>query len=104
MVNGGGIKCNLVPHEKPIERINGYTRWIEIVVLHNFCAFLQLEQVLQLDPKNSGAFYQLSRAYQRLGNAAKAQEMARQASALTKSQHEEATKAQDLRFGVPTHE
>jgi tetratricopeptide (TPR) repeat protein len=62
----------------------------------------EFEQVLKLDPRNAPTYYQLSRTYQRLGETAKAQEMARQASLLTKTQREDAIKTQELRFGVPS--
>jgi tetratricopeptide (TPR) repeat protein len=61
----------------------------------------EFEQVLKLDPHNAATYYQLSRTYQRLGEADKAQQMAKEASLLTKTQREDAIKAQDLRFGVP---
>jgi tetratricopeptide (TPR) repeat protein len=61
----------------------------------------EFEQVLKLDPRNAATYYQLSRAYQRLGETAKAQEMAKQASLLTKTQREDAIKTQELRFGIP---
>jgi len=61
----------------------------------------EFEQVLKLDPHNAATYYQLSRTYQRLGDGAKAQEMAKQASLLTKSQREDAIKMQELRFGIP---
>jgi tetratricopeptide (TPR) repeat protein len=61
----------------------------------------EFEQVLKLDPRNAATYYQLSRTYQRLGETAKAQEMGRQASLLTKTQREDALKTQELRFGVP---
>jgi tetratricopeptide (TPR) repeat protein len=64
----------------------------------------EFEQVLKLDPQNAPTYYQLSRTYQRLGQNDKAQEMAKQASLLTKTQREDALKAQQLRFGVPSHE
>jgi tetratricopeptide (TPR) repeat protein len=61
----------------------------------------EFEQVLKLDPRNAATYYQLSRTYQRLGETAKAQEMAKQASLLTKTQREDAIKTQELRFGIP---
>jgi tetratricopeptide (TPR) repeat protein len=61
----------------------------------------EFEQVLKLDPRNAATYYQLSRTYQRLGDTAKAQEMAKQASLLTKTQREDAIKTQELRFGIP---
>jgi tetratricopeptide (TPR) repeat protein len=61
----------------------------------------EFEQVLKLDPRNAATYYQLSRTYQRLGDTAKAQEMAKQASLLTKTQREDALKTQELRFGIP---
>ncbi len=61
----------------------------------------EFEQVLKLDPRNAATYYQLSRTYQRLGETAKAQEMAKQASLLTKTQREDAIKSQELRFGIP---
>ncbi len=61
----------------------------------------QFEEVLKLDPENAATYYQLSRTYQRLGENEKAQEMAKKASMLTKSQREEALKSQQLRFGIP---
>jgi tetratricopeptide (TPR) repeat protein len=61
----------------------------------------EFELVLKLDAHHAGAYYQLSRTYQRLGDTGKAQQMAKEASLLTKTQREEATKAQELRFGVP---
>jgi tetratricopeptide (TPR) repeat protein len=61
----------------------------------------EFEQVLKLDPNNAATYYQLSRTYQRLGETAKAQEMAKQASLLTKTQREDAIKSQELRFGIP---
>ena len=62
----------------------------------------EFEQVLKLDPRNAATYYQLSRTYQRLGDTAKAQEMAKQASQLTKTQREDAIKTQELRFGIPS--
>lgn len=62
----------------------------------------EFEQVLKLDPRNAPTYYQLSRTYQRLGDTEKAQETSKQASLLTKTQHEEAMKAQELRFGIPS--
>jgi tetratricopeptide (TPR) repeat protein len=64
-------------------------------------AQLEFEQVLKLDPNNAPTYYQLSRTYQRLGENDKAQQMAKQASQLTKTQREDALKAQQLRFGIP---
>jgi tetratricopeptide (TPR) repeat protein len=61
----------------------------------------EFEQVLKLDPHNSATYYQLSRTYQRLGETAKAQQMAKKASLLTKTQREDAIKTQELRFGIP---
>jgi tetratricopeptide (TPR) repeat protein len=61
----------------------------------------EFEQVLKLDPRNAATYYQLARTYQRLGDTAKAQEMAKQASLLTKTQREDAIKTQELRFGIP---
>jgi tetratricopeptide (TPR) repeat protein len=61
----------------------------------------EFEQVLKLDPNNASTYYQLSRTYQRLGENDKAQQMAKQASLLTKTQREEAVKTQQLRFGIP---
>jgi tetratricopeptide (TPR) repeat protein len=61
----------------------------------------EFEQVLKLDPHHAPTYYQLSRTYQRLGDSAKAQEMAKQASLLTKTQREDAIKSQELRFGIP---
>ena len=61
----------------------------------------EFEQVLKLDPGNAPTYYQLSRTYQRLGESDKAQQMAKQASLLTKTQREDAIKTQQLRFGVP---
>jgi tetratricopeptide (TPR) repeat protein len=61
----------------------------------------EFEQVLKLDPNNASTYYQLSRTYQRLGENDKAQQMAKQASLLTKTQREEAIKSQQLRFGIP---
>jgi Tfp pilus assembly protein PilF len=62
----------------------------------------EFEQVLKLDPRNAATYYQLSRTYQRLGETAKAQEMAKQASLLTQTQREGAIKTQELRFGIPS--
>ncbi len=62
----------------------------------------EFEQVLKLDPRNAATYYQLSRTYQRLGETSKAQEMAKQASLLTKTQREDAIKSQELRFGIPS--
>jgi tetratricopeptide (TPR) repeat protein len=64
-------------------------------------AQVEFEQVLKLDPGNAPTYYQLSRAYQRLGESDKAQQMAKQASLLTKTHREDAIKTQQLRFGVP---
>ena len=64
----------------------------------------EFEQVIKLDPQNAATYYQLSRTYQRLGQSEKAQEMAKQASELTKSQREEAIKSQQLRFGIPSRD
>ncbi len=64
-------------------------------------AQVEFEQVLKLDPGNASTYYQLSRTYQRLGESDKAQQMAKQASLLTKTQREEAIKTQQLRFGIP---
>jgi tetratricopeptide (TPR) repeat protein len=61
----------------------------------------EFEHVLKIDPKNAPTYYQLSRTYQRLGKTDKAQEMAKEASLLTRTQREDAIKAQELRFGVP---
>jgi uncharacterized protein HemY len=61
----------------------------------------EFEQVLKLDPNNAPTYYQLSRTYQRLGKTEKAQQMAKQASLLTRTQREDAVKAQELRFGIP---
>jgi tetratricopeptide (TPR) repeat protein len=61
----------------------------------------EFERVLTLDPSNAPTYYQLSRTYQRLGESDKAQQMAKQASLLTKKQREDAIKTQQLRFGVP---
>jgi tetratricopeptide (TPR) repeat protein len=61
----------------------------------------EFEQVLKLDPQHAATYYQLSRTYQRLGENEKAQEMGKQASLLTKTQREDATKAQEMRFGIP---
>jgi tetratricopeptide (TPR) repeat protein len=62
----------------------------------------EFEQVLKLDPRNAATYYQLSRTYQRLGETEKAQEMGKEASLLTKTQQEDAIKAQKLRFGIPS--
>jgi tetratricopeptide (TPR) repeat protein len=62
----------------------------------------EFEQVLKLDPHHAATYYQLSRTYQRLGETDKAQQMAKQASVLTKTQREDAIKAQELRFGIPS--
>jgi tetratricopeptide (TPR) repeat protein len=64
----------------------------------------EFEQVLKLDPRNAQTYYQLSRTYQRLGDTGKAQEMGKQASLLTKTQREDAIKAQELRFGIPSRD
>jgi Tfp pilus assembly protein PilF len=64
----------------------------------------EFEQVLKLDPQHAATYYQLSRTYQRLGENEKAQRTAKQASLLTKTQREDATKAQALRFGVPAQQ
>jgi Tfp pilus assembly protein PilF len=61
----------------------------------------EFEHVLKLDPNNAPACYQLSRTYQRMGKTDKAQEMAKEASLLTRTQREDAIKAQELRFGIP---
>ncbi len=61
----------------------------------------EFEQVLKLDPNNASTYYQLSRTYQRLGETDKAQQTAKQASLLTKTQREDAMKTQQLRFGIP---
>jgi uncharacterized protein HemY len=61
----------------------------------------EFEQVLKLDPSNASTYYQLSRTYQRLGETDKAQQTAKQASLLTKTQREDAIKTQQLRFGIP---
>ena len=61
----------------------------------------EFEQVLKLDPRNAATYYQLSRTYQRLGETDKAQQTAKQASLLTKTQREDAIKTQQLRFGIP---
>jgi tetratricopeptide (TPR) repeat protein len=61
----------------------------------------EFEWVLTLDPSNAPTYFQLSRTYQRLGKNDKAQQMAKQASLLTKKQREDAIKTQQLRFGVP---
>jgi Flp pilus assembly protein TadD len=61
----------------------------------------EFEHVLKLDPNNAPTYYQLSRTYQRLGKTDKAQEMAKEASLLTRTQREDAIKAQELRFSVP---
>lgn len=62
----------------------------------------EFEQVLKLDPRNAATYYQLSRTYQRLGETEKAQETGKEASLLTKTQREDAMKAQELRFGIPS--
>ncbi len=62
----------------------------------------EFEQVLKLDPRNAATYYQLSRTYQRLGKTDKAQEMAKEASLLTRTQREDAIKSQELRFGIPS--
>jgi Tfp pilus assembly protein PilF len=64
-------------------------------------AQVEFEQVLKLDPGNAPTYYQLSRTYQRLGESDKAQQMAKQASLLTKTQRDDAIKTQQLRFGIP---
>jgi tetratricopeptide (TPR) repeat protein len=64
----------------------------------------EFEQVLKLDPKNAPTYYQLSRTYQRLGETEKAQEISKEAGLLTKTQREDAMKAQELRFGIPGKE
>jgi tetratricopeptide (TPR) repeat protein len=64
----------------------------------------EFEQVLKLDPHNGATYYQLSRTYQRLGDTAKAQQMAKQAAALKQTERDEATKEQQLRFGVPSRD
>jgi tetratricopeptide (TPR) repeat protein len=61
----------------------------------------EFEHVLKLDPSNASTYYQLSRTYQRLGETDKAQQTAKQASLLTKTQREDAIKTQQLRFGIP---
>jgi len=61
----------------------------------------ELEQVIKLDPNNAAGFYQLSRTYQRLGDSTKAQEMAKVAGSLMKTQRDDAMKLQELRFGIP---
>jgi tetratricopeptide (TPR) repeat protein len=63
----------------------------------------EFEQVIKLDPNNAPTYYQLSRTYQRLGESDKAQQMAKQASQLTKAQRDDAIKTQQLRFGIPQH-
>jgi tetratricopeptide (TPR) repeat protein len=64
----------------------------------------EFEQVLKLDPHNAATYYQLSRTYRRLGATDKAQQMAKEASLLTRTQREEAIKAEELRFGIPSHD
>jgi Tfp pilus assembly protein PilF len=64
----------------------------------------EFEQVLKLDPRNAATYYQLSRTYQRLGETDKAQQMAKEASVLTKTQREDAIKSQELRFGIPSQD
>jgi uncharacterized protein HemY len=64
----------------------------------------EFEQVLKLDPHNAATYYQLSRTYRRLGASDKAQQMAKEASLLTRTQREEAIKAEELRFGIPSHD
>jgi uncharacterized protein HemY len=64
----------------------------------------EFEQVLKLDPRNAATYYQLSRTYQRLGETEKAQQMAKEASLLTKTQREDAIKSQELRFGIPSQD
>jgi tetratricopeptide (TPR) repeat protein len=61
----------------------------------------EFELVLKLDPNNASTYYQLSRTYQRLGESDRAQQTAKQASLLTKTQREDAIKTQQLRFGIP---
>jgi tetratricopeptide (TPR) repeat protein len=63
----------------------------------------EFEKAVHYDSHNAATFYQLSRAYQRLGDTAKAQEMAKQASLLAKSQSEDAIKKHELRFGIPNN-
>jgi tetratricopeptide (TPR) repeat protein len=64
----------------------------------------EFEEVLKLDPRNAATYYQLSRTYQRLGETDKAQQMAKEASVLTKTQREDAIKSQELRFAIPTQD
>lgn len=61
----------------------------------------EFESVLRLDPHHAATFYQLSRTYERTGNVEKAQQMAKEASLLTRTQREEAIRSEQLRLGVP---
>jgi len=62
----------------------------------------EFESVLRLDPQHAATFYQLSRTYRRTGDAEKAQQMAKEASLLTRTQREGAVRSEQLRLGVPT--
>lgn len=62
----------------------------------------EFESVLRLDPHHAATFYQLSRTYQRTGNVEKAQQMAKEASLLTRTQREGSIRSEQLRLGVPT--
>jgi len=61
----------------------------------------EFESVLRLNPHHAASFYQLSRTYERMGNADKAKQMAAEASLLTRTQREEAIKTEQLRLGIP---
>ena len=62
----------------------------------------EFESVLKLNPRHAASYYQLSRTYERLGNTAKARQMAAEASVLTRTQREDAIKAQQQHFDVPS--
>jgi len=57
------------------------------------------EHAIRLDPRNTGAHYQLSRIYAQLGDDVKAKEMAERTRQLIQSQREEGLKAQRARLG-----
>jgi tetratricopeptide (TPR) repeat protein len=63
----------------------------------------EFESVLQINPRHAAAFYQLSRTYERMGKVDKARQMATQASLLTRTQREDAIKAEQLRLGIPSN-
>jgi tetratricopeptide (TPR) repeat protein len=63
----------------------------------------EFESVLQISPRHAGAFYQLSRTYERMGKTDKARQMATEASFLTRTQREDAIKTEQLRLGIPSN-